>query len=271
MFSMRHEAILGLVLVVIGLAILASNLEIFWVGTALLGVLVFGGVGFVFLTVYRQKKQNWWAAIPAGALFGLAVVSLLESIESVPGGLSGAVFLWGCALPFAVLFRRDPRFFWASIPGGFLAVLGLLALLAGTRLGGAFFAWLLFWGFALAFATLFLKQPSRWWAIIPAGVLFSLGLLSLLQRARWAGGSAQGFVFFLGLAATFGFLYLIRNEGNKLQWAKYPAIVLLLISLLCFLSALSLGGFAKIIAVVMIGGGLYLIYTSGKARRKEGH
>jgi len=93
MFSMRHEAILGLVLVVLGFAILASNLEIFWIGSALLGLLLFGGLGIVFLVVYRQREQNWWAAIPAGALLGLAGVTLLESIESVPGGPSGAVFL----------------------------------------------------------------------------------------------------------------------------------------------------------------------------------
>jgi hypothetical protein len=140
--KMRHEAILGLVLVVVGLFILASNLEFFRIGSAVIGLLLFGGLGVVFLSVYRQKEENWLVAIPAGALFGQAGVTVLESIEWIPGGLSGAVFLWGCAVPFILLFRREPRFFWASIPGGFLAVLGLLALLSGTRLGGAFFGWL---------------------------------------------------------------------------------------------------------------------------------
>jgi hypothetical protein len=270
MFSMRHEAILGLVLVVLGLAILASNLEVFWIGSALLGLLLFGGLGIVFLAIYRQRDQNWWAAIPAGALFGLAGVTLLESIESVPGGLSGAVFLWGCAIPFIILFRKEPRFFWASIPGGFLAVLGLLALLSSTRLGGAFFTWLLFWGFGLAFAIVFLKQPSRWWSVIPSGVFFSLGWLALFQSARWAGGSAQAFIFFLGLAVTFGFLFLIRNEENRLQWAKYPAFVLLLISALFLFSALSWGAMVTIASVAMIGGGLYLIYTNRKENPRQG-
>jgi len=267
--KMRHEAILGLVLVVVGLFILASNMEFFRIGSAVIGLLLFGGLGVVFLSVYRQKEENWWAAIPAGALFGLAGVTVLESIEWVPGGLSGAVFLWGCAVPFILLFRREPRFFWASIPGGFLAVLGLLALLSGTRLGGAFFGWLLFWGFGLAFAVLFLKQPSRWWAIIPSGVFFSLGWLALLQATHWAGGSAQAFVFFLGLAATFGFLFLIRNEQNKLHWAKYPSIVLLLISILCLFSALSWGGLVTIFSIMMIAIGLYLLYTNRKEGSKE--
>jgi hypothetical protein len=269
MSSLRHETVFGLVLVVIGLALLASNLDVVWIGSAILGLLLFGGLGLVFLVVYRRGDQNWWAVIPAGAFLGLAGVTLFESIESFPGALSGAVFLWACALAFFVLFRKDPRFFWASIPAGILALLGLLALLSGTHVGGALFGWLLFWGLGLVFAVVFLRRPARWWAVIPSGLFFSLGWLSLIETTRWGGGSFQAFVFHLSFAATFGFLFLIRNEVNKLDWAKYPAIVLFVISLLCLLSALSWGGTVTIMSVAMIAGGAYLIYSSRKWRRGQ--
>lgn len=261
MNSWRSEAILGLVLVILGLAILASNLGLFHLGGALLGVLIFGGTGIVFLMVYRRSAANWWAAIPSGALFGLAAVSVLESSERTPGGVSGAVFLWASAVPFALLFRREPKFYWASMPAGFLGILGVLALISGSRVGGALFAWLLYWGVGAIFAALFLRAPSRWWAVIPAGSFFTLGVVELIGRASWGGPSAQGFVFCLGLAATFGFLFLIRNEINKLQWAKVPAIALAVISILFLFSALSWGGLVKIVAIAMVLGGLYLLFA----------
>jgi hypothetical protein len=261
MSSWRNEATLGIVLVLFGFAILASNLGLFHLGGALLGVLFFGGLGIVFLMVYRKGAANWWAVIPSGALFGLAAVSVLESSEGTPAGVSGAVFLWASGAPFALLFRREPRFYWASLPAGFLGILGVLALISGSRVGGALFAWLLYWGIGAIFAVLFLRAPSRWWAVIPAGSFFSLGVVELIERASWGGPSAQGFVFCLGLAATFGMLFLIRNDVNKLQWAKFPAVALAVISLLFLFSALSWGGFVKIVAIVMVLGGLYLLFA----------
>ncbi len=269
MTSWRYEAILGIVLIALGLAILAANMEVFGLGGAVLGLLLFGGLGLVFAAVYTRSRDNWWAAIPAGALIGLGIVAVLESIESVPGNLSGAVFLWAGTVPFVLLYRREPRFFWASIPAAFLGVLGLLALVSGTRIGGALFALSLYWGAGAAFALLFFRRPSRWWAVIPAGALFSLGLLELLGRSGWGGPSSQGFIFCLGLAATFGFLYVIRNDANRLHWAKYPSIILLAISILFLFSALSWGGLLKIVSIAMVLAGLYLLFMSRRNRSRE--
>lgn len=269
MFSWKNETVLGLVLVVLGLAILASNLEIFDVGGTLLGLLFFGGMGLVFLTVYRRGDDNWWASIPAGVMFGLAVVTILEAFDGTLAGITRALFLWACAAPFLILFRKDPKFFWASLPGGFLAIVGLVALISGTRVGSALLAWLLYWGIGATFAVIFVKQPARWWAIIPAGAFFSMGLVALIERIDLGGPSSQGFIFCLGLAATFAFLYLIRNEANKLQWAKFPAIVLLVVAVLFLFSALSWGGLVKIVSLIMVVGGLYLIFSARASKQRE--
>lgn len=266
MISAKNEAILGLILIMLGLAVLASNFELFDVGATLLGFLVFGGVGFIFLISCRRGHECWWAIIPAGVMFGLAAVTALEAFEGTPAPLSRAVFLWACAAPFIVLFRRDPRFFWASIPGGFLAFVGLVALLSGTKLGGALLAWLLYWGIGAAFVAVFLKESSRWWAIIPAGAFFSLGIVSLVARTDLGGPSAQGFILNLGLAATFGFLYLIRNETNRLQWARLPAIILLVVSILFLFSALSWDGLVKVLSVALVAVGVYFVLSSRRSK-----
>lgn len=266
MISLKSEAILGLILILLGLALLGWNMDVFEAGGAVMGFLLFGAIGVVFLLVYRRTEENWWASIPCGAMLGLSAVCLLESIADFPSGMLGAIFLWSSAAPFLILFRREPRFFWAGIPGGFLALLGLLALISGTRIGGALLTLFVYWGIAIIFAAVFLKQPARWWAVIPAGSMFSLGLVELLERSDWGGPSSQGFVFCLGLAATFGFLYLIRSEANRLQWAKFPAVVLLILSLLFLFSALAWGGLTKILSLLMVAAGVYLLFFSKRSR-----
>lgn len=269
MFSSKNDAILGLLLIALGLAILASNLDFFDVGSTILGILLFGGLGSVFLSIYRRGEDNWWAIIPASVLFGLAIVTLMEAPESTPAALSRAVFLWACASPFVLLFRRAPRFFWAILPGGFLIIVGLVALISDTRLGEALLAWLVYWGIGGAFAMIFLRQPARWWSIIPAGAFFSMGIVALVDRAGLGGAPSQGFIFCLGLAGTFGFLFLIRNEVNKLQWAKFPAVVLLIVAGLFLFSALSWGGLVKIVSLVMLVSGIYLIVSSTIRKRQD--
>jgi hypothetical protein len=266
LISWKSEAILGVLLVVFGLAILGWNLDVFEAGGAVMGFLLFGAIGVVFLVIYRKGEGNWWASIPAGALLGLAAVSLLETIADAPSSILGAIFLWAGAVPFVVLFRKSPKFFWAAFPGGFLALLGLLSLISGTRLGEALLALFVYWGIAVIFAIIFLRQPARWWAVIPAGSLFTLGLVELLERSHWGGPSSQGFVFCIGLAATFGFLYLIRSDANRLQWAKFPAIVLTVLSLLFLFSALAWGGFTKILALLFVAAGIYLIFSSRRSK-----
>jgi len=269
MFPRRTEAVFGVLLILLGLAILASNLEFLDIGAHAIGVLFFAALGFFLFTTGRSADENWWATVLSGVAFGLAAVVLLDSIEGVPPGVSRAVFLWSWAIPFVALYRRSGKFFWASIPGGLLILLGLIALGSGTTVGAALLAWLLYWGVAAAFGALFLKDPTRWWTLVPGGVFFSLGLTTLLGKTGLAGANAQGFIFNLCLAGTFAFLYLIRNEKNKLDWAKIPAVILLVISVLFLFSALSWGLIVKIVSVGLLLAGFYLL-LSGRRSKQDG-
>lgn len=87
------------------------------------------GVGF--WAVYLRDRSRWWAVIPGGTLLTLAVVAGVTS--SVGGQVTGAVFLFGLAVTFAliaVLPSGLHRRWWAWIPAGVLAAAGSLALLA---------------------------------------------------------------------------------------------------------------------------------------------
>ena len=68
---LRSSVFWGVLMVVAGGLLLLEALDALAVGgliwSALFGV---AGVGFAY--VFYRGRENWWAAIPAGALLGLA-------------------------------------------------------------------------------------------------------------------------------------------------------------------------------------------------------
>jgi predicted lysophospholipase L1 biosynthesis ABC-type transport system permease subunit len=115
----------GLVLASISLMIILGNFfpefEEDWGGS-----LVLGGIGLSFLIIYLINRQMWWAIIPAGVLLSLAV--MLGVSNYLPGVETGGLFLLGLALTFALLalvHTENGRMWWAWIPAGILALVGL--------------------------------------------------------------------------------------------------------------------------------------------------
>jgi len=75
-----------------------------------------------------------------------------------------------------------------------------------------------------------LTDRTRWWALIPAGVLLTLALVAGLS-AYW-NGPELGWVFFLGLSLTFGLIALVPTPRGRMRWALFPAGVMLAMALL---------------------------------------
>jgi hypothetical protein len=97
---------------------------------------------------------------------------------------------------------------------------------------------------ALFFFGVAIRSKKGWWAIIPGGIFASLGLVSVLEpliphedypvpqhTLTWG---VFTWVLMLGLAATFGYLWSFRKT-QPTEWAKYPAVGLLALSILALL------------------------------------
>jgi hypothetical protein len=228
------------------------------VGT-LIGALFLLSAALPFLIVFLANRSRRWALIPAWVLFILGLVTLLS--DHVSGNLIGALFMYAVALPFLVVFLMDRARCWALIPAAVIAIIGtfpLLSLLISGDVAGAVAMFL----FALPFFVVYFRWKEAWWALIPAGIFASIGLVVVFSmfvpknQDLW-NGVLTG-VLLLGMGVTFGLLWLQRAT-QPTDWAKYPAIGLLVASLLAF----ALGSnFQDWWAVVLLVVGVLLIVTS---------
>jgi hypothetical protein len=190
----------------------------------------------------------------AGFLFLLVNLGLLDSAAAA---IWAAVFAAGGAA-FLTVFWRDRAHWWALIPGFVLLSIGTLIGLNefapsfDEAWGGA----LVLGGISLSFWMIYLTDRARWWAVIPGGVLLSVAALVILSQQF--PGQDLGWVIFLGMALTFGLVYLLPAGEGRNRWAIYPAAVLLVMALL--LMAMMGQAINILWPIALILAGLYITY-----------
>jgi hypothetical protein len=208
-----------------------------------------------------KTKSN---QILIGILLVLAgIVFLIQQIFHIPlGGLFVAMFFAAGGIVFLYVVIRDPKKWWAFIPG--FTLLGLAALIAGGDLfhqftnayGGSMFLG----SIALSFLVILITNPSNWWAVIPAGVLATLAVIAGIQNGN---GMLQGGLFFVGVGATFAALGLLP-VGKKEKWPWIPASICFVLGTLIMIGS---GAFVDSIfgwiwAAAFLGVGIFLVVRS---------
>ena len=96
---------------------------------------VLPAIALPFLVIFCRDRAQWWALIPAYPL--LAIVGVIGLTESriVGDDLVSTYVLSAITIPFFVISAWDRKRWWALIPGGILAVIGLSFLIAGGAVG----------------------------------------------------------------------------------------------------------------------------------------
>jgi hypothetical protein len=204
-----------------------------------------------------MKKDRSRVTLSIGGgilLIATGIIFLLDNLGLITLEwelLIGPLFAFG-GLVFLAIFILNTDNWWALIPGLVLIALGTIIFMdnaiagGGGPWGGAIFLGLL----GLAFWLIYLSHQDYWWPVIPGGVLLTLAGVSLLP----ADDELVGVVFFLGLALTFGLVYLIPKPAGRLTWALYPAGVLALVAILILLGATNLTNFILPLALLILGG-----------------
>jgi len=99
---------------------------------------------------------------------------------------------------------------------------------------------------------------ENWWAIIPAGVMVTLAVVSFLDQ--FFAGFETGGIFFLGLGLTFGLVAILPGPRGEMRWAFIPAGVLFLIGLVLLAALTSLVNYIWPVALILVG--LYFIFRT---------
>lgn len=184
----------------------------------------------------------------------IGVILLLQSLDIISAQIGSAI--WGVLLAVAAFaFLAQYQYYrsqwWWLIPGI------TLAFIAIDNLGEAFapqlFApWedlLVLGGIGISFLIVYLMNRGQWWALIPAGVMLTLGVSSVLENTVSPGIDSDA-ILFLGLGLTFFLLYFVPREAGRMRWAIYPGVALLFFGL--FQAVESQQEFLKIAGPVLI-------------------
>jgi hypothetical protein len=163
------------------------------------GVPIIVGISLWFFVGFLINRKRWWLLIPAYILIIAAIDTAIQT-----------------TITPAILYGE-----------------GKSTLLLAYSTGAGIMLML-----ALLFFVVYFLSNKYWWALIPAGSFTSIGLMILLQfifsdKKNTYSGAFTG-VLLLGLAATFGILWL-RRKTQPTQWTIYPTVGLFVLSVLAFI------------------------------------
>jgi len=222
---------------------------------------LFIGIGLPFIVAYLlDRKSNWWALIPAGAMAFLTLV--LFAAERMAGEWIGSgLFFILAATFFLVYLSRRAK--WAAIVAYVLFILGFMPLMALTsrpELSGVIFLFAI----GLPFLYVYLKYPERWWALFPAGILLTLGVVTAVVLIPGIPNEEYdnrigNALFYAGGAATFAVAWLRHHK----RWAM---VVTVLAAIMAVATAL-FGEIQQSWPIVIILVGAYLLYTALRPKK----
>ncbi|MBW7881150.1 MAG: hypothetical protein H3C34_00690 [Caldilineaceae bacterium] len=211
----------------------------------------------------KQNNMLWGLLLIAlGGFFLLQATGILGALSdlfwTLAFGVAGLVFLYVC---FTDLETR----WWAAIPG--FTLMGLAATVFYSSFAPPFLSDMsgaIFLGsIGAGFLIVFLTNPRRWWALIPAGALLSIAGVVLMESLPFPLLNPAS-VLFIGLGVTFGLLGLLSTYlQTNLRWAYIPAAVLLVLGLV--VTTPFAGSMAFIWPLALIAVGAYLVLRRSQA------
>ena len=209
--------------------------------------------------------------VSLGAILTLiGVLALFQNLRILPideDHIVGLTFLLG-GLGIFLQGRKGRSGFkfyggLAAMFIGFAILVGATNILPEEIIGTA-----ILWLIASVFLSVHLNKRQAYWPLIPAGILYTIGFAVALEGFHLVHGSTIGALINFGIAATFGYLYSIRNEQNRLGWAKYPALGMLVISLIVYFADRHYGIGPIIFSIALILAGVGLILQTLRADRQ---
>jgi hypothetical protein len=204
-----------------------------------------------------------WGAL---LIFG-GVIILLDNLGVIRFGDLFWALLSGLGAFFFLSFYFENRHnWWSLIPG-----ISLVGVTLGVLFNSLIPGWteslsgLIFLGsIGVSFFCVYLISKSNWWAIIPGGVLLTLGIVAGVEPYL-KGDSGGGGVFFLGLGLTFFLVAVLPTPVGNMSWAWIPAGILGLLGI--FILALEESAMIYIGSAALIFVGVVLVIRALRSQK----
>jgi hypothetical protein len=91
---------------------------------------VLAAIALPFIVVFLRDRAQWWALIPAYVLLAVGLMVGLTEQGILSDLLVPAYVMFAIAIPFLVVYARNPSEWWPLIPAVILVVIGLSFLVA---------------------------------------------------------------------------------------------------------------------------------------------
>jgi hypothetical protein len=123
---------------------------------------VLTAIALPFVVVYLRDRTQWWALIPAYVLIVIGLMVALIELGILTDLLIPGYIMFAIAIPFLAVFARDTNNWWALIPGGVLAFIGIVFFVAEAALQFILPAFLILIGLWILVRGLFRKDRGDW-------------------------------------------------------------------------------------------------------------
>ena len=200
-----------------------------------------------------KSRILWGSLLVVG---GIAL--LLENIEVLRiGGLIWGAVLLIAGIIFLAVYFEDRTNWWPLVPGISLLGLSLAALLGfivpslGEFIGGS----IVLAGIGVSFFSVYLVDRSNWWANIPAGVLVTLAVVSLIDLSNY--NLDTGGIFFIGVGITFLLVAILPTPAGQMKWAFIPALIMIVMGTLISSQMQDIMLYVWPVLIILVGG--YLV------------
>jgi len=216
----------GMLLIVFGITAFLDN----FVGLTdwmTVGVIALGGLAA--LVVFLTDRQDWRLLIPPYIMLAVAGIAALGISNLLEGEILASTVLLLVAIPFLVVFLLNRGNWWALIPSWVLLSISLMIFLLDQNiLSGGIVPLFVLSSIGLPFLVVYLLNRENWWALIPAYIMFDVGIMVALIDARLLNDLAIPAYVMFSIALPFFFVYLINRKN---WWALIPGGITAVIGL----------------------------------------
>jgi hypothetical protein len=234
-----RDIIIGILLIVIGGATMLHTLGIvvFDETFAIMSfVYLLIGIGGVLIVSFFFSPQKIWLMILGICLLFVAMAAYIGNFWPSQEILIPTALFMMLSLAFFVFFIIRPQQWWAMLTGWITLGLAGTVYVSETRFTLPFlkaFSYndlaplVLFSGAVLGFVFVWLTKPrDRWWSLLTAGMITSV-MTIIVGESLNLPETAIPMMLFFSSGITFLLVWMLKNDEHRLQWAIYPATVLI--------------------------------------------